>query len=224
MDLIKSFEFFDPAKCDGTVHIIGCGSVGGCLAELIVRLGVTNLVLYDFDEVEPHNIANQLYTTEDLGKPKVEALAKYLTKINPELANTMELVGKGWKPGMKLDGYIFLAVDNIDTRRAIAESVVGNPFVKAIFDIRTRLVDAQHFAADWSKPDMQKALLNSMAFTHEEAKAATPMSACHVELSVAPTIRCITSLCVANFMNFLCGRGIRKLIEFNPFSPDIMAF
>lgn len=224
MDLVKSFEFFDPQRCDSTVHIIGCGSVGACLAELIARLGVTDICLYDFDTVEPHNIANQLYTTEDLGKAKVHALARYLCKINPELKDTLEIMDEGWKPGMNLNGYIFLAVDNIDTRRAITESCVGNPFVKAIFDIRTRLVDAQHFAADWSDPAMQKALLNSMAFTHEEAKEATPMSACHVELSVAPTIRTITSLCIANFMNFLCNRGIWKMVEFNVFKPDIMAF
>ena len=41
MDLSKSYEFFQPEKYDGRIHIIGCGSVGSTLAENLARCGVT---------------------------------------------------------------------------------------------------------------------------------------------------------------------------------------
>ena len=40
-----------------------------------------------------------------------------------------------------------------------------------------------------------------MDFTHEEAKDATPKSACNVELSVIYTVKTITALGVANLLN-----------------------
>ena len=70
MDLNKSLEFFDPAKVKEKCHVIGYGSIGSNVAELLVRYGITNLVLWDFDEVEPHNIANQIFTQADIGEKK----------------------------------------------------------------------------------------------------------------------------------------------------------
>ena len=52
MDLNKSLEFFDPNKVKARCHIIGCGSIGGNVAELLARYGVKDLVLYDFDNVD----------------------------------------------------------------------------------------------------------------------------------------------------------------------------
>ena len=59
MDLNKSREFFDPNKVKGRCHIIGCGSIGSHVAELLARYGIKKLTLYDFDVVEPHNLVNQ---------------------------------------------------------------------------------------------------------------------------------------------------------------------
>lgn len=108
MNLTKSYEFFKPSMLKGRVHIIGCGSVGSTVAENLARFGVTDMVLYDFDKVEEHNIVNQMFTQEDIGKPKVEAVAEYISKINPELK--LKLVDKGWV-GQRLAGYVFLCVD-----------------------------------------------------------------------------------------------------------------
>ena len=42
IDLSKSYEYFQPEKVDCRIHIVGCGSVGATVAELLVRLGLTN--------------------------------------------------------------------------------------------------------------------------------------------------------------------------------------
>lgn len=225
MNLDKSHEFFKPEMLTERIHIIGCGSVGSFIAENLARFGITKMTLYDFDTVEAHNVANQLYTSEDIGKLKVDALAAYLRKINPAIDDGgLKIINKGWTPGRVLSGYIFLAVDNIDLRREITKAYMGNTSVRAIFDIRTRLTSAQHFAADMRDPEMVECLLNSMAFSHEEAKAATPVSACNVTLSVAPTIRIIVAHAVTNFINFVKNGKLMRLIEIDAFSHDIMKF
>ena len=75
LNLAKSYDFFKPEFCRERIHIIGCGSVGSTLAELLARFGLTNFALYDFDTVEPHNLANQMFRIEHIGMPKVDALA-----------------------------------------------------------------------------------------------------------------------------------------------------
>ena len=222
MNLSKSYDFFKPETVTERIHIIGCGSVGSTVAELLARFGLIKLTLYDFDIVEPKNLANQMFRQEHVGMTKVEALTDMLCEINPEIRGTIKTM-----PGyieQKLSGYVFLCVDNIDLRRDIAVTHKGNPYVKAIFDFRTRLMDAQHYAADWASMKMVDDFINSMYFTHEEAAAETPVSACNVTLSVAPTIRMICSLGIANFVNFAKGAGIKKFIQIDAFSFVLDAF
>lgn len=217
MDLSKSYEYFQPEKQDDRIHIIGCGSVGSTVAYMLARTGVTNFTLWDFDIVEPHNLANQMFRQKDIHKPKVEALLDIICEINPDIADCAKFKPEGWK-GQQLSGYVFLCVDNIDLRREIVEKHFDNPYVKAMFDFRTRLEDAQHYAADWSDYKMKKDFLNSMNFSHDEAKKETPVSACNVTLSVCPTVLVICARGVANFMNFWNGKGIKKLILDDAFS------
>ena len=223
MDLIKSYDFFKPEMLKSRVHVIGCGSVGSVVAENLVRFGITQITLYDFDVVESRNIANQLFRQADINRPKVEALADILCEINPDCKEGLILAPEGWK-GQRLSGYVFLCVDNIDLRREIAIKFKDNKYIKAMFDFRTRLTDAQHYAADWGNKAMVDTFIASMAFSHDEAKAATPVSACNVELSVAPTIRVIVGLGVANFINFAKGGPIKKMILADAFNFTLDAF
>lgn len=223
MDLSKSYDFFQPEKNKDRIHIIGCGSVGSTIAENLARAGVTKFTLWDFDTVESKNIANQMFIQADVGKPKVEALTRILSDINPDVLDEVKTMPEGWN-GQKLSGYVFLCVDNIDLRREIVEKHFDNIFVKAMFDVRTRLTDAQHYAADWSQHKQKENFLASMNFSHDEAKEETPVSACNVELSVCPTVRIICALAAANFMNFWNGKPLKNLVLNDAFGMTLDAF
>ena len=223
LNLSKSYDFFKPEMVKERIHVIGCGSVGSTVAELLAKFGLTKLTLYDFDKVEPKNLANQMYRQEHIGMAKSVALTVMLREINPETMGVVKVEQDGYT-GQKLSGYIFLCIDNIELRKKIAESNKNNPYIKAMFDFRTRLTDAQHYAADWSKIKMIDDFIKSMEFTHDEATAETPVSACNVKLSVAPTIRMICSLGAANFINFIRGDGLKKFIQINAFSFILDAF
>ncbi len=72
-----------------TVGVAGAGGLGSNCAMLLARSGVRRMVLADFDVVEPSNLNRQFYFPADVGKPKVEALAENLARINPNLSLTL---------------------------------------------------------------------------------------------------------------------------------------
>lgn len=220
MVLTKSIEYFDPVNVKGKCHIIGCGSVGSTVAALLARLGVTKFVLYDFDRVEAHNLANQMFIHEDIKTEKVDAVKRIITEINPDAEPTIEICREGYND-QKLNGYVFLCVDNIDLRREICQKHRMNRMIKAVFDFRTRLEDAQHYAANWSDMKQVDNLIKTMDFSHDEAHAATPVTACGTELGVAPTVWVVCSLGVCNFMNLIRGVPLKNIVVCNPFAMDI---
>lgn len=225
IDLTKQYDFFNPTKDTSTIHIIGCGSVGSSLAELLPRIGISHkVVLYDFDKVEAHNISNQMFKDSDIGKLKVEAVKDLMMEIDPTIPDDkIVLKPNGWQ-GEMLSGYVFLACDSIDVRRDFVEKHMYNPNIKAVFDIRTMLTGAQHYAADWMDVTSKNNLLKSMQFTHEEAAEETPVSACGVTLGIVTTVRLITSLAINNYIKFVKGEGIWKFVQIDGFSGILDAF
>lgn len=215
MDLNKSLEFFDPSKVKRMIHIIGCGSIGSNVAELLARYGITNITLWDYDTVESHNIANQIFTEEDVGKLKTDALAEYLYKINPQLKRKLRIKSKYTKE--YLGGYIFMCVDSVEVRNQIVDNNYRNPNVEGIFDFRTTLFEGQCYYADWTNNKDKKSLKTSLDFTHEEAKANTPVSACGFELSVSPVVKMCSLMGVANFTNLINGEKTKHLILCQPY-------
>lgn len=68
------------------VAVIGLGGLGSVATLYLTLAGVGYLRLVDQDTVELHNLHRQvLYTLHDLRFPKVEAAAKRIRQINPEV-------------------------------------------------------------------------------------------------------------------------------------------
>lgn len=73
-DLIKS----------KTVAIIGLGGVGGYALETLVRSGIENIILVDYDTIDISNINRQIIaTTKNIGTKKIEAAKLRALEINP---------------------------------------------------------------------------------------------------------------------------------------------
>lgn len=65
------------------VAVAGLGGLGSNIAISLVRAGVGELMLVDFDRVDISNLNRQQYFMEQLGKYKTEALVENLRRINP---------------------------------------------------------------------------------------------------------------------------------------------
>ncbi len=71
---------------NSNVIVFGVGGVGSFAAEAIVRAGVGNITIVDFDDVDITNINRQLPALHStVGKLKVEVMKERLLDINPDL-------------------------------------------------------------------------------------------------------------------------------------------
>ncbi len=67
------------------VGIIGLGGVGSWAVEALARSGIGELTLVDLDDVCISNVNRQIHALEgELGKPKVEVMARRVQAINPQ--------------------------------------------------------------------------------------------------------------------------------------------
>jgi len=69
---------------NASVTIIGTGAIGSFTALALSKMGIKTLTLWDADEVAEHNIANQYFPPEAIGKPKVEATSAECQRHSPE--------------------------------------------------------------------------------------------------------------------------------------------
>ena len=68
-----------------TVTVVGVGG-GANLCRNLVRCGVRRLKLIDMDTVSPENMCRSEHLTDQIGQPKVKALAAELIRINTEVS------------------------------------------------------------------------------------------------------------------------------------------
>jgi len=76
-------DAYDPAvMASSRVVAVGTGGSVGFL-ETMARCGVDQFILIDPDIIEPKNVGTQAVDPIDIGRPKVEALADKLVRLNP---------------------------------------------------------------------------------------------------------------------------------------------
>jgi sulfur carrier protein ThiS adenylyltransferase len=65
------------------VGVAGAGGLGSNAAAALARAGVGRLIIADFDRLEAPDLNRQYYFVDQVGRPKVEALAENLRRMNP---------------------------------------------------------------------------------------------------------------------------------------------
>ena len=66
-----------------SVLVLGCGGVGGYVVEALVRSGIGELILVDYDVVEETNINRQIIALNStIGKLKIDLLEERTKDIN----------------------------------------------------------------------------------------------------------------------------------------------
>lgn len=71
---------------DKTVAVFGVGGVGGYTVEALIRSGIENIDIYDFDTIDISNINRQVIAnSETVGKNKVDEWVNRAKLINPNI-------------------------------------------------------------------------------------------------------------------------------------------
>jgi len=113
----------------GHVAVIGAGGIGSPAVQYLAAAGLGTITLIDDDTVDLSNLQRQtLFGTADQGRPKVEAAADAVARLNPDVtvrpvraridaANAATLLGGA---DVVLDG-----TDNFDTRLLVADAALA---------------------------------------------------------------------------------------------------
>ncbi|MBU4307028.1 MAG: ThiF family adenylyltransferase [Candidatus Aminicenantes bacterium] len=119
------------------VVVIGCGATGSVHAETLARAGVGRLLLIDRDLVEPSNLQRQLLFSErDIGRPKAQAAADRLRRINSEIRIDFQITdidSSNFETLIQGRTLVMDGTDNISTRMLINDACVKHniPWVYA---------------------------------------------------------------------------------------------
>lgn len=194
LNISRHMELFDPDKFEHPVTIVGCGATGSWLALSLAKLGITNITIYDFDIVEEHNIPNQAFGVDDIGREKVSALAQLIC----------DTTGTGIKfknekfTNQRLSGVVFLMVDSMSARKEIWEnSIKLKPAVKLLIEPRMGLDVGRIYNVD--PMDMNQ--IKKYEDTYYDDDVAE-VSACGASMTVITSALGITSWCGRQLINF----------------------
>ena len=90
----------------------GAGGIGSWLCYFLTKIGF-KINLYDFDTVEDHNLGGQLFFQEDVGRNKVQAVARVIQAFcNAPLSTFNERIDLNTMTHY----YVFSAFDNMKAR------------------------------------------------------------------------------------------------------------
>ena len=199
------------------IHIIGCGATGSHLAVELIKLGANNLILWDFDKVEAHNITNQIWTTQDIGKEKTLALAERLIAINPELAERHIKI-KGKYTDELLSGIVFNCVDSVELRKEIYEINQYNPNIEVMFDPRLGSTTGSVFTYKWNKENAE--LLISLS-DFKDDEIVIQKSLCGTKINISTSLYTLVDYLLINLVNYLNKDKYYQQIYFEPLKYQI---
>ncbi len=127
VDYMRQVSIFDPYQFrDVTITIAGAGNIGSHAALALARMGLRKFVIYDADTVEAHNLSSQAYCPADVGQLKVDMLAEHMQAVNPLVY--VDARAEMYE-GARCGPLLISAVDNLESRRAMAANVPPDTFV-----------------------------------------------------------------------------------------------
>ncbi len=147
IDATRHRPVFSPeAFGDRAVHVIGCGATGSRIAMGLAKLGIQNLILHDFDVVEGHNLANQLFGLADVGKPKVAALADIIAR---DTGTVVSYHADAVTGDETLGSIVFLLTDTMSSRKAIWDGCLKyKPYTDLMIETRMGVDSGRIYAVN----------------------------------------------------------------------------
>lgn len=91
----------DSVTAGKTVAVVGLGSVGGKVAEMLARSGVKRLVLVDGDVMLPGNLERHVLDWRDVGLRKVKRMKQRLENITPDIQVHLFANNLNWQRSAK---------------------------------------------------------------------------------------------------------------------------
>ncbi len=190
VDPLRHLSVFSPSKFGSRrVDVVGAGATGSRVVPSLAKLGIQNIHCWDFDVVEEHNVANQIFGIGDIGKLKVEALAEVVKR---DTGAEIQVHAEKVDGSQSLGEVVFLLTDTMESRKQI--------WTRALkFKLRTQLVVETRMGADNGRvyalnPNKPGHIREWERTLYDDAEAE--ISACGASVSVGPTAEVISGIAV----------------------------
>ena len=136
VSFLRHAGWFSPEQAD-TMNIIGVGATGSYIGLLAAKMGFHKFNIWDADIVEDHNLPNQIYNLNHVGKLKVDAFEEVLKDFNPSVEiNKNPYFFKSSEHKDDLDGVLVLTVDTMHARKDIFNAFKENWKVSNVYETR----------------------------------------------------------------------------------------
>ena len=145
------------------IDVIGAGATGSRVVLALAKLGLDNIHVWDFDHVEAHNIANQVFGLADIGKLKIdpEILNKpgkltaeeyEIIKTHPDLGAELARPLAGWLgPSVRAVSEHHEKWDGSGYPQGLAaEAIPESARIVAIADVFDALTTARPYKKAWT--------------------------------------------------------------------------
>lgn len=131
-DRFKDAPWFPSLEHPERVLIGGAGGIGSWLTMFLVRAGFKPVV-YDFDTIEEHNLGGQLFTRNNIGRYKVDALQ---VMISDYCGKHLDTISGPFTENSMSHHFMFSAFDNMEARKTmfnVWKQSFANAVVKPLF-------------------------------------------------------------------------------------------
>lgn len=137
VSFLRHSAWVSPESLTDKITIIGCGATGSNMALIAARMGFTKFDLWDADNVESHNLPNQVFFTRHIYQNKAEALAEILKEFNPRIEVTVHkefFYSEQHKDS--ISGILILTVDSNSARKDIYKSFHQNSEIEYVIETK----------------------------------------------------------------------------------------
>ena len=153
----------------------------------LAKLGLSNIHVWDFDHVEAHNLANQAFMKDDIGKFKVDAVKKLVKTSTGRDAVTIH--NESVDGSQQLGDIVFMLTDTMASRKQIWQAGIREKSAtKLMVETRMGVDEGRVYTIEPSNPSHIKRWEDTL---YDDAVAVA--SACGASVSVGPycNVSCI---------------------------------
>ncbi|RLF58488.1 MAG: hypothetical protein DRN27_05355 [Thermoplasmata archaeon] len=118
------------------VLMVGLGSVGSWALLNLVKMGINNIKAYDFDTIEKHNFANQVFSDKDIGKNKANVMQSMIADYFPNEDHKILCFPDKFEGGITKQHIVCAIADTMTTRKILWKTAQESLSVKLFLDVR----------------------------------------------------------------------------------------
>jgi hypothetical protein len=197
------------------VHVIGVGATGSWAVHALMRIGIKNIHVYDFDHIETKNNQNQSFHSDEVGLQKVDAMFNQFeseTLSNPIIPHDVKVEKfEDFDFSSGNSHTVFLLTDSVDSRLNIAKLLEEDTNLTNIIETRLTvsssdiyifspnkdMVDGRYTKWKENLAELEK-IVNS-----DEYKEGAELTPCGSPLAIGTTAMITGALAVNVYIDYI---------------------